>query len=132
MRLTIWSDFWNMTEGIVTQRSSRSVIKKKSVLPKVPEAKIPGQHHVEKTDHEVRSGPSPETSRINSHKCSVTDPELERCQKLPKEIGVMLITAGVVGLILPGPGTPTLLAGGLRYGPEHSVSSRHGSNSAIQ
>ena len=37
-------------------------------------------------------------------------PELRRIQDLPKEVGVMLITAGIVGLILPGPGTPAVIA----------------------
>jgi hypothetical protein len=37
---------------------------------------------------------------------------------LPKELGVMLVSAGVIGVILPGPGTPALVAGGLILWPE--------------
>ena len=44
--------------------------------------------------------------------------EVKRIKELPKEIGVMLITAGFVGLILPGPGTPALIAGGLALWPK--------------
>lgn len=43
--------------------------------------------------------------------------ELNRIRDLPKEVGVMLITAGVVGFILPGPGTPAIIAGGLVLWP---------------
>ena len=45
-------------------------------------------------------------------------PELSRIKDLPKEVGVMLITAGIVGLILPGPGTPAIIAGGLALWPK--------------
>jgi hypothetical protein len=44
--------------------------------------------------------------------------ELEKFKELPKEVGVMLVTAGIVGLILPGPGTPALIAGGLALWPK--------------
>jgi hypothetical protein len=38
--------------------------------------------------------------------------------ELPKELGVLLLVAGVAGLILPGPmGTPALLAGGFVLWP---------------
>lgn len=37
---------------------------------------------------------------------------------LPPEIGVLLITVGVIGLVLPGPiGTPFFIAGGLALWP---------------
>ena len=39
-------------------------------------------------------------------------------QPPPKELGVMLVTAGVIGVVLPGPGAPALLAGGLILWPE--------------
>jgi hypothetical protein len=44
--------------------------------------------------------------------------ELEKFKALPKEVGVMLVTAGIMGLILPGPGTPALIAGGLALWPK--------------
>jgi hypothetical protein len=38
--------------------------------------------------------------------------------ELPRELGVLLLVAGVAGLILPGPmGTPALLAGGFVLWP---------------
>lgn len=37
---------------------------------------------------------------------------------LPKEIGYMLLSAGVVGFVLPGPGTPALIAGGAILWPQ--------------
>ena len=49
-----------------------------------------------------------------------TDPqaeELSKIKQVPKEVGVMLITAGIVGFILPGPGTPAIIAGGLALWP---------------
>jgi hypothetical protein len=47
-----------------------------------------------------------------------TKAELNRIKQLPKEVGVMLITAGIMGLVLPGPGTPAIIAGGLALWPE--------------
>jgi len=42
----------------------------------------------------------------------------QRLRQLPPEVGAVLVAAGVVGLILPGPvGTPLLLAGGLALMP---------------
>jgi Putative transmembrane protein (PGPGW) len=43
--------------------------------------------------------------------------DLNRIKELPKEVGVMLIAAGIVGIILPGPGTPAVIAGGLALWP---------------
>jgi hypothetical protein len=39
-------------------------------------------------------------------------------RKPSKELGVMLVSAGVVGVVLPGPGIPALVAGGLILWPE--------------
>ena len=44
--------------------------------------------------------------------------EIDKIKDLPKELGVMLITAGIVGFILPGPGTPAIIAGGLVLWPK--------------
>lgn len=46
-------------------------------------------------------------------------PELEsRLRSQPREVGVLLVTIGVLGLALPGlAGTPALLAGGLMLWP---------------
>jgi hypothetical protein len=44
--------------------------------------------------------------------------QVRRIETLPKEIGVLLLIAGVGGLILPGPvGTPFLILGGLVLWP---------------
>jgi hypothetical protein len=43
--------------------------------------------------------------------------ELNKIKQVPKEVGLMLITAGIVGFILPGPGTPAIIAGGLALWP---------------
>ena len=42
-----------------------------------------------------------------------------RLHELPREVGVMLVTVGALGYVLPGMiGTPILLAGGLVLWPE--------------
>lgn len=42
----------------------------------------------------------------------------ERLARLPREVGVLLLTIGVLGVALPGlAGTPALLAGGLMLWP---------------
>jgi hypothetical protein len=46
----------------------------------------------------------------------VLDPGM--AASLPKELGVMLVSAGVIGVVLPGPGAPALVAGGLILWPE--------------
>jgi hypothetical protein len=49
-------------------------------------------------------------------KPETAEPEL--LGHLPKEVGVLLIIAGIGGLLLPGPiGTPFLLAGGVALWP---------------
>jgi hypothetical protein len=45
--------------------------------------------------------------------------ELMRIKDLPKEVGVMLMTVGVLGFVLPGVvGTPAMIAGGLVLWPK--------------
>jgi hypothetical protein len=45
-------------------------------------------------------------------------PPVPRVEDLPKEVGVLLLAFGVLGLLLPGPiGTPALLAGGVVIWP---------------
>lgn len=44
------------------------------------------------------------------------DPPVD-IKNLPREVGVMLLTAGIVGFILPGPGTPAIIAGGIALWP---------------
>jgi len=47
-----------------------------------------------------------------------TDDMRDRIRRLPPEVGAVLITVGVAGVVLPGPvGMPLLLAGGLALAP---------------
>lgn len=49
---------------------------------------------------------------------TAADGTRQRIRRLPPEVGAVLITVGVAGIILPGPvGTPLLLAGGLALMP---------------
>jgi hypothetical protein len=53
-----------------------------------------------------------------SHSSEFPRPPMDdKIKQVPKEIGVMLITAGIVGVILPGPGAPAIIAGGLALWP---------------
>ena len=45
--------------------------------------------------------------------------DVERIRSLPKEVGVLLMVAGLGGLVLPGPfGTPFLVLGGVVLWPK--------------
>jgi hypothetical protein len=45
--------------------------------------------------------------------------EIQRIRAMPKEVGVLLIVAGIGGLLLPGPvGTPFLIVGGVMLWPK--------------
>ena len=44
--------------------------------------------------------------------------EIRRIRALPREVGVLLVVAGIGGLLLPGPvGTPFLVLGGVMLWP---------------
>jgi hypothetical protein len=51
--------------------------------------------------------------------CDVVQPsDLSlRLQSQPKDLGYLLLTAGAIGFVLPGPGTPAIVAGGLILWP---------------
>jgi Putative transmembrane protein (PGPGW) len=75
-------------------------------------------HHRPKGPHDkVDPKPSLQNNCITYDQIALEQSELKRIKELPKEVGIMLITAGIVGLILPGPGTPALIAGGLALWP---------------
>jgi hypothetical protein len=60
--------------------------------------------------------PSPESYSVLT---SEEEAELRRIKDLPKEVGVMLMTVGVLGMALPGVvGAPALIAGGLVLWPK--------------
>lgn len=62
------------------------------------------------------ANPQPES---NSVLTSEEEAEIMRIKDLPKEVGVMLMTVGVLGFALPGVvGTPAVIAGGLVLWPK--------------
>ena len=54
----------------------------------------------------------------NENQPALHEVDLNQIKGLPREVGVMLITAGIVGFVLPGPGTPAIIAGGLALWPD--------------
>lgn len=81
--------------------------------------------HAKQTSHRRRTGANlkadpgltPEDSGLTHDQFALEQSDPKRFKALPKEVGVMLIAAGIVGLIMPGPGTPALIAGGLALWP---------------
>jgi hypothetical protein len=69
------------------------------------------------TDRPTVAGDTSAPADSNQNQTNPEPAELNRIKDLPKEVGVMLITAGIVGFILPGPGTPAIIAGGLVLWP---------------
>jgi hypothetical protein len=73
------------------------------------------------------AGPPPESLGANQAAASTpnTDPDpaadesaIRRIKDLPREFGVMLVSVGVLGVVLPGVmGAPALVAGGLVLWP---------------
>jgi hypothetical protein len=63
--------------------------------------------------------PSPDQSVASSLSTAEEEAELKRIKDLPKEVGVMLMTVGMLGFALPGVvGTPAMIAGGLVLWPK--------------
>jgi len=61
----------------------------------------------------------PEQFNAESFLTPEEEAELRRIKDLPREVGVMLMTVGVLGFILPGVvGTPAAIAGGLVLWPK--------------
>jgi hypothetical protein len=109
------------TEGVVKRRSSHRAGKAKSA---------DAEYRLKQTDHrqldDTRSEANPNPSsresqlaqdQVAQDQVARDQSDLTRLKQLPREIGVMLIAAGVVGLVLPGPGTPALIAGGVALWP---------------
>jgi hypothetical protein len=61
--------------------------------------------------------PDPKIDDVNPDQVAL-EAEFNKIKELPKEVGVMLITAGILGVVLPGPGTPAIIAGGLALWPD--------------
>ena len=78
-----------------------------------PEGRRLGKNHVG-IDSALMSN---ETRTLTAGAGDSAQPAAPVCVKertlraLPKELGVLLLTAGAVGVVLPGPGLPTMLAG---------------------
>jgi hypothetical protein len=71
-----------------------------------------GGEHPKPSDH-------PEQVDAESVLTPEEEAELRRIKDLPREVGVMLMTVGVLGFILPGVvGTPAAIAGGLVLWPK--------------
>jgi len=69
-------------------------------------------------EHPKPSG-HPEQVHAESVLTPEEEAELRRIKDLPREVGVMLMTVGVLGIILPGiVGTPAAIAGGLVLWPK--------------
>ena len=63
--------------------------------------------------------PSPASvPELDLEQTGTQSPQVDKIKPVPKEVGVMLITAGIVGVILPGPGVPAIIAGGLALWPD--------------
>jgi hypothetical protein len=59
------------------------------------------------------------TDRPCDAQAASSDEAAERILKSPpRELGVLLVSAGVAGFVLPGPGVPALIAGGLILWPK--------------
>ena len=68
--------------------------------------------------HAAEAGNRQEHDTLNQDQPNPEPADFNSIKDLPKEVGVMLITAGIVGFILPGPGAPAIIAGGLVLWPE--------------
>ena len=92
---------------------------KTNLADKVGDHKKPSGRGLPNGFHaELTSNPSPKTDNANPDQITLEQAEVNKIKELPKEVGVMLITAGIVGFILPGPGTPAIIAGGLVLWPK--------------
>lgn len=64
------------------------------------------------------SNPIPEYPESIGEDQKAADETRQRIRRLPPEVGAVLVTVGVIGVLLPGPvGMPLLLAGGLALMP---------------
>src|SRR5690242_8692094 len=64
--------------------------------------------------------PVNQDSSADTSEAEAAERTRHRLRLLPPEVGAVLVTVGVAGLILPGPfGTPFLLAGGLILAPRY-------------
>jgi hypothetical protein len=103
-------------ENVVKRIPSHSAPKTKSAGV-TRHIKQPDHRQPDDVQREVNPNPSSKDSHLAQDQFTLDQSDLKRLKELPREVGVMLVAAGVVGLILPGPGTPALIAGGLALWP---------------
>ena len=66
-----------------------------------------------------RTEGSQRLSAISADDATAVDATRRRIRTLPPEVGAVLLTVGIAGVLLPGPvGTPLLVAGGLVLMPK--------------
>lgn len=107
----------NSMEDVVMRRpSSRSATSAKSAHS-VRRTKKRVRRQLNSLHRELTTNPSRTESDSAHDQFELDQSDFKRLEGLPREVGVMLIAAGVVGLVLPGPGTPALIAGGLALWP---------------
>ena len=100
-------------------KQASSYPRKTNLTDEVGDHKKPGDRGLPNGFHaELTSNLNPKTDNSNPDQIALEQTEVNKIKELPKEVGVMLITAGIVGLILPGPGTPAIIAGGLVLWPK--------------
>jgi hypothetical protein len=99
------------------KRTSSQPVKKMKSANAAYRLKQTDPRQLNDTQPEMNPNPSSKDSQLAQDQIALDQSDLTRFERLPREIGVMLIAAGVVGLILPGPGTPALIAGGLALWP---------------
>ncbi len=63
--------------------------------------------------------PAVTSAQLTEASAAITgqEPPLIEIKNLPRELAAMLVVAGIVGIVLPGPGTPALIAGGIALWP---------------
>ncbi len=92
--------------------------RKAILINKVSDDKKPGGNSILNGFHaEYTATPEPKTDDANPDQSCLDRTELNKIKELPEEGGVMFITAGIVGFVLPGPGTPAII-GGLALWPK--------------
>jgi hypothetical protein len=72
--------------------------------PNNQSASSPERPPADATPDEPASAPAPE-------------PPIALAVTPSKDLGLMLVSAGIIGVVLPGPGAPALVAGGLMLWP---------------
>jgi hypothetical protein len=108
--------FWN-TAGDTVRRTS---LYPKATITTGSESngyKLADRHRLNRSSPKADPGNDPMNSNSTDDQLLLGQSEFDKFRELPKEVGVMLITAGIAGLVLPGPGLPALIAGGFALWP---------------